>query len=77
MSLLTREEVRKILLTTDKVNWNGECNKLKLIDDAMKSISYDFGSWEEFYATGFKTLREYIELRVTTNYEMRHIGNGC
>lgn len=77
MSSPTREEVREILLTSDKVNWNGECNKSKLIDDAMESINYEFGSWAGFYTFNFKILREYIESRVNTNYEMRHIGNGC
>ena len=71
------EEVRRVLYTSDKIQWNGECDKLKLIDDAMKSINYEFGTWKGFYNFTFKTLREYIESRIPVNYEMRQIGNGC
>lgn len=75
----TVDEVRDILYNSKDIKWEtvSESYKKKLIEDAMQSLDWKFGSWRGFGTFFHADLLRYINDRIHSNQEARQIGNGC
>lgn len=75
----TVDEVRDILYNSKDIKWEtvSESYKKKLIEDAMQSLDWKFGSWRGFSTFTRADLVRYINGRIPYSQEMRQIANGC
>ncbi len=75
----TVDEVRDILYNSKEIKWENvsETYKKKLVEDAMQSLDWKFGSWRGFGTFFHADLLRYINERIPSSQEVRQVANGC